>query len=130
MKNLINKVVVFVSPYISKIQAYYFSLSPKLKKLLIIAGGMLGLLLAMLIIALVVKSISNRPVKRVVLPTPAVTALPTPVELTNPSKYATDSAVLKLEENLKDNENKLNNLDIKESNLYPPQLDFEINFPL
>lgn len=130
MKNLINKVVVLVSPYILKIKTYYFSLPLKIKKLLIIAGGMLGFLLAMLIIALVVKSISNRPVKRVVLPTPAVTALPTPEELTNPSKYATDSAVLKLEENLKDNENKLNNLDIKESKLYPPQLDFEINFPL
>lgn len=129
MKALYNKIIILVNPYILKIKAYYISLPAKTQKLLIAAGGMLGFLLVMLIIASVVKSVSHRPVGNVVLPTPAVTVLPTPVELLSPSRYATDSAVLKLEGNLKDNETKLNNLDIKESDLYSPQLDFDINFP-
>ncbi|MGD0523138.1 MAG: hypothetical protein ABSA43_01100 [Candidatus Microgenomates bacterium] len=115
--------------YWLKIKEYYWALSSRTRKLLVIAGGVLGFLLVLLLVASIVKSSLNQPVVKVVLPTPVITALPTPVELTNPSRYATDSAVLKLEGNLKDNETNLNNVDIKESDLYPPQLDFNINFP-
>jgi hypothetical protein len=121
----IKEKVIF---YWTKVKAFYATIPPRIKKMLVLAGGMFALLFILLIVGLIVKSVSNRPVTKVVLPTPVVTTLPTPEELTNPTRYATDSAVLKLEQNLKDNENRLNGLDIKESNLYPPQLDFDIKF--
>jgi hypothetical protein len=114
--------------YWTKLKEFYLTIPVRTKKMLFIAGGMFALLLVLLIVGLIVKSVSSRPVAKVILPTPVITSLPTPATLTNPSKYATDSAVLKLEQNLKDNETKLNSLDIKESNLYPPQLDFDIKF--
>jgi hypothetical protein len=114
--------------YWTKVKAFYTAIPPRIKKMLYIAGGMFAFLFVLLIVGVIVKSVASRPVAKVVLPTPVITALPTPEALINPTRYATDSAVLKLEQNLKDNENMLNSLDIKESNLYPPQLDFDIKF--
>jgi len=63
---------------------------------------------------------------------PEVSPIPTPTpiieEITNPSPYATDSAVLQTEEELKKLESDLREADLKETNLTPPVLDLDVNF--
>jgi len=58
------------------------------------------------------------------------TPTPTPIieQITNPSPYATDSAILQTEEELKKLESELQEVDLKETGLTPPVLDFNVNF--
>ncbi len=68
---------------------------------------------------------------RTILPTQiSPTPTPTPIveQITNPSPYATDSAVLQTEEELKKLESELQEVDLKETNLTPPVLDLDVNF--
>ena len=44
------------------------------------------------------------------------------------SRWATDSGVLKLEEDLKNLSEELKNVDLKESQLSPPVLDMDVEF--
>lgn len=63
-------------------------------------------------------------------PPPALSPFPKPTEmqLGSPSPYATDSGVLKIEENLKSLEQNLQSTDLKESSLMPPSLDWVVGF--
>ena len=59
--------------------------------------------------------------------------IPTPTmeikeEITSPSPYATDAAILKKEEDIKELDKRLQEADLKESPLNPPALDWEIKF--
>lgn len=57
---------------------------------------------------------------------------PTPVTAVSPipkSPYATDSAILLIKDELKNLEKNLDSLDLKESQLLPPALDFEVELP-
>ncbi len=49
-------------------------------------------------------------------------------EITSPSPYATDAALLKTEEEIKNLDKKLQETDLKESKLNPPVLDWDIKF--
>jgi len=49
-------------------------------------------------------------------------------EITSPSPYATDAALLKTEEEIKTLDKRLQETDLKESKLNPPSLDWEIKF--
>lgn len=96
------------------------------KKLkLVIGGGVLIfiLLLILFLIALLPKT----PSKKVVFPTPTPNPTPPQEQIVYPSAYATDSAVLKIEEELKSLENQLQITDIKETGLNPPVLDMKVN---
>lgn len=65
-----------------------------------------------------------------VLPPASPTPTPTPLEerITSPSAYATDSAILKIESDLKTLDQNLQATDLKEAALNPPVLDMQINF--
>lgn len=67
---------------------------------------------------------------QITIPSPAPTPSPTPIieQVTSPSAYATDSAILKIEEDLKNINNDLQSVDLKETSLYPPLLDWEVKF--
>jgi len=67
--------------------------------------------------------------------TPKTENQPTPTptieikeEITSPSPYATDAAILKKEEEIKDLDKRLQETDLKENKLNPPTLDWEIKF--
>ena len=49
-------------------------------------------------------------------------------EITSPSPYATDAALLKIEEEVKNLEQKIQATDLKETGLTPPVLEMEVNF--
>jgi hypothetical protein len=55
---------------------------------------------------------------------------PTPQELphTQPSFYSTDSAVVEIELEIEQSESDLKNVDLEESELTPPLIDFNVNF--
>lgn len=59
---------------------------------------------------------------------PSPSPSPYEEEITNPSVYATDSAVLEIGEKLKEIENEIGQTDLKETSLNPPVLDLEVNF--
>lgn len=56
------------------------------------------------------------------------TPTPVPYEPTRPSVYAQDEVVLKLEEDIDLLENELIRVSLRENDLLPPRLDFNINF--
>jgi hypothetical protein len=60
------------------------------------------------------------------IPQPTTTPLPTTI--INPSKYATDSAILEIESQIIQTESDLNSVDLNESELTPPSLDMNVNF--
>lgn len=90
-----------------------------------VGGGLAGLLIVLLILASLLKKPS-------VSPKQAQPATPTPTpfeeEITSPSIYATDSAILKIEADLKTIDQDLQSTDLKEVGLNPPVLDMEVKF--
>lgn len=94
----------------------------KRKKLILIGTGVfVFLILALFIIS------SNYQVsqfKPPTIPSPS----PTEEEITNPSAYAIDSAVLEIEKRLKEIEKEIDQTDLKETELNPPVLDMDVNF--
>lgn len=84
---------------------------------------------AVCLIAFLVLNILVKPKTKLEPPlTPIPTSPPTLAPVTAPSLYATDSAILSLEEEIKKTENDLLNTDLKESRLNPPALDMNIKF--
>jgi hypothetical protein len=64
-------------------------------------------------------------------PLPIASPTPTPTisgETTPQSFWATDSGILRIEEEVKNIERELDNTDIKEKSLIPPALDWKIKF--
>ncbi len=61
-------------------------------------------------------------------PSPIVKVTIPPRENRNPSRYATDSEVLKLEEEIKSLDKVINDTRIDEPTLNPPTLNFDISF--
>ncbi|MDO8551121.1 MAG: hypothetical protein Q7S03_00355 [bacterium] len=60
--------------------------------------------------------------------TAAQTPTPTPGPSRPISKWATDSAILQIEEELKSVSDSVDNVDLKESGLFPPLLDMQVKF--
>ena len=92
--------------------------------------GALILLLILLVISLysyIYFQKINKGREVVITPTPTL-AMPTPTPTHTPSRWATDSAVLKSEQEVNNIERELNNLDLSEPLLNFPSLDFNINF--
>lgn len=132
MKAYLQKIKLILAPYLAKILAFFKvfwdQIPPKIRKIVIIIFSVLFALIFLLMIASLVMK-QTKESKPLVLPTPEIAISPFPEDvISNPSRYATDSAVLKIEENLKSIEKTLNQMDIKESKLNPPGLDFKISF--
>lgn len=104
---------------------------PKNTKLLIaVVGITFAIIIVLLIVGVVVKGLGSG--RSVVSPTATPSALPVatnvPVEISNPSKYATDSGVLKIESDVDNLTRDMSAVDLKESDLRIPTLDMNVKF--
>lgn len=84
----------------------------------------------LLVVASLYQVFSNRRGPLVVgaTPTPVASQSATPAAIARPSKYATDSAVLDIEKMITELDRDMSAVDIRESQLTPPNLDYEIKF--
>lgn len=103
---------------------------PILRKVLLVFGIIFGLLIVLAVVVSMGQKVNNKTVERVATPTPAVNTkgTPVPIEIRNPSRYATDSGLLKIEEEVKELDLEMGSVDLKELNLRPPDIQFKINF--
>lgn len=104
-------------------------LNPKIKTLnrkyyYIIGAGVFVFLI--LIVIIVRSSLRISQFKPPVFPSPSPS--PCEEEITNPSAYATDSAVLEIGKRIKEIDQDLDKIDLKETGLNPPVLDLNVNF--
>lgn len=110
------------------VEEKYFTFGKfKLKQKIVwfVGEGLAGLLIVLLILASLLKKPSVSPKQaQPVTPTP----IPFEEEITSPSIYATDSAILKIEAELKTIDQDLQSTDLKEVGLNPPVLDMEVEF--
>ena len=97
------------------------------QKMIVFGGIFFAVLLILVLGAILLPFLSGKSQPASSLPTPTPSLTPTP-EIANPSFYATDSAILKIEEDVKKIEEELDSVDIKEKDLIPPALDWEIKF--
>lgn len=96
-----------------------------IKKWVFVLIAVLSVVLILLIVISVV--LGRDPKEFITLPTP--TPASTPFATSKPlSKYATDSAVLKIKQDIDNLDRDLSTVDLDESNLKPRTLDFEISF--
>ncbi len=98
------------------------------KKLIIFTslfGGVMVLLLAVSIFIGFNQQGSSQTVLQELTPTPTTEPKE---EIISPSLYATDAAILKIEEEVENLNQKIQNTDLKESGLTPPVLEMGINF--
>ncbi len=130
-RNLLERFKSFLLLQLMVAKYYWGKVPSQSKKIIKVVGIAIGLSLFSLIIFSAVVTISKKrtPVVVNVVPSevPQTTAFPEE-KIFNPSRYATDSAILKIEEDLKSVEKELNDLEINEVDLLPPKLDFELNF--
>ena len=99
------------------------------KKPLIVFASVFGAVLILLIAIAIFMSFNQNSEPTGNIGQPTLT--PTPEfkeEITSPSSYATDSAVLQKEEEIKTLDEKIQKTDIKESGLNPPVLEWKIEF--
>ncbi|MCX6725834.1 MAG: hypothetical protein NT052_00755 [Candidatus Shapirobacteria bacterium] len=107
-----------------------FANKPKIaKKSLIVFVSIFGIFLLSLLALVIFLSFNqknvNPPAENKPTPTPTMEIKE---EITTPSLYATDAAILKTEEEIKNLDQELQNADLKETNLNPPNLDWQIEF--
>lgn len=99
----------------------------KSRKILYAAAGIFIFLVLVLLLALTQKQTASNGV-----PTPTSTPTPTPTPfmptISSPSAYATDSAVLEIENDISSIVQQLQNVDLKENDILPPAINLNINF--
>ena len=113
--------------YLKVINNQWMKLNPAIRKVIMVTGFIFGLLL---IVAIVfsISTKSNGKVKSTPTPSSNIEQSPLPEIIINPSRYATDSAVLAAEENIKNIEKEIGSTVINDLKLAPPNLLWEINF--
>ena len=84
-------------------------------------------ILFLLLVVWLVNVVKTNNLQKNTKPEQPITTI-TPTETRPPSRWATDSGVLEVEENLKTISNELKAVDLKESGLLPPLLDMKIKF--
>jgi len=92
------------------------------------AGILVFVLMILLLLTTVIKPSAVKPDQKTPLTTPIATIADDPKPIINPSNYANDEEVLKLETELKKLEKDLIDVDLRESSLNPPNLDMKIVF--
>lgn len=98
------------------------------KIMIAVAVALFGIIILVAIIGLIFSGLRNRG-NGTALPqaTPISGEIPQTAPL-KPSRYATDPDVLSIENSLKDLEGELNKIEVKDSYLTLPKLEFNINF--
>ncbi len=104
-------------------------LDPKRKKI-VIGIGVLFAVIFLLLLLNIVAAMFRRPSAPAPSPTPVNTnqGSPNPIIITNPSRYATDEGVLKIESNLNEIEKSLNAINPQHPEIAVPDLDYNIKF--
>lgn len=104
--------------------------SSKNVKLLVIVGIVFLFSILLLLIATLAKNGKSVEVAPTPSPTPTVTSgSPLPeIAISNPSRYASDSGILKIETDVDNLSKEMNSVDLRQSNLRVPTLDFNIKF--
>ena len=103
----------------------------KIKKPILIFTIIFGSLLVILLSITIFFDFQQGKITSQVETTPSPTPTPTTEnkeEITSPSPYATDAAILKIEEEIKNLDQEIISTDLKESGLNPPKLEMKINF--
>ncbi|MFH1971136.1 MAG: hypothetical protein ABIJ05_02000 [Patescibacteria group bacterium] len=113
--------------YVILVTNLWMNLNPALRKVIMITGFIFGLLLLVAII-FSISTKRGRRVKSTPTPSSNIEQSPLPEIIINPSRYATDSAVLTVEENLKSIEKEIGSTLINDLKLAPPNLLWDINF--
>jgi hypothetical protein len=119
-KKIINKYILIVTNL-------WMKLNPAIRKVIMITGFIFGLFMLIAIIFSVSTKIGGK-VKSIPKPTMGIEQSPLPEIIINPSRYATDSAILAVEENLKIIEKEIGITVINDLKLSPPNLLWDINF--
>ena len=103
---------------------------PILRKVLVIFGIVFGLLILLGLVVSMGQKVAKKTITPVATATPVIGtgSTPVPIEIKNPSRYATDSGLLKIEEDIKKIDQGMGSVDLKELNLRPPDIQFKINF--
>ncbi len=104
-----------------------FTLPTLSKKMKILFGALAFLFVLLLLLSL---TSAGQRVKNSILasPTPSPESTPNLPDIGEPSAYATDPAVLDVENRLGDFEKSVNTTELKEDTIRPPQVDWEVNF--
>lgn len=104
-------------------------LDPKRKKI-VLGVGILFAIIILLLLLNIVAAIFKRPSAPAPSPTPVNTnqGSPLPIIITNPSRYATDEAVLKIENSLNEIEKSLNAINPQHPEIAVPNLDYNVKF--
>ena len=105
-----------------------------IKKAIIKQEKILIIVLALVVISLAMAVLWVTYLQQILLKQPfapgATQPSPTPISelTTTPSAYATDSAILRIKNNLQEIEKELGATDLYESGLLPPVLDMKVEF--
>jgi hypothetical protein len=99
-------------------------ISPRAKKVIAILLAFIVLSVLVLAFVPIIKKLLQKPVEEMPPVEPAQLTLTT----RKPSRYATDEVVLKVETDVANLEKDLNSLEVKESDLNPPPLNWDVNF--
>jgi len=122
-----NKSKLSLDKYTKVFKDTWLKLNPQIRKVITVTGFVFGIF----ILLAIVFSISTRPGGRSkATPTPMgnVNQSPLPEIIINPSKYATDSGVLLVEDNIKKIEKEIGGTVINDLKLSQPNLLWDINF--
>ncbi|MBU2035989.1 hypothetical protein KKC36_00875, partial [Patescibacteria group bacterium] len=113
--------------YVTLAANLWMKLNPALRKVIMITGFIFGLLLLLAIVFSVSPKTGNK-VQSTPKPNITVEKSPLPEIIINPSRYATDSAVLAVEEDLKTIEKEIGSTVINDLKLAPPNLLWDVSF--
>ncbi|SRR5258708_6280850 len=104
-----------------------FNKSSKNTKLIIMI--VVVLLSIIFFLSILVALFGKKPVALTPIPSPTSIAVsPAPIVILGASRYATDSGVLKIEGDLNNIQKQLETIDVKQSDLNIPTMDFNITF--
>jgi len=96
-----------------------------LKNILKAAMLFLPVILIIFLFSMIAKLEKSKPESEVVAPQEEPTATP---QVFAPTRWATDSAVLEIEETVLQIEKELEGLDLNQASLHPPVLDLNVGF--
>lgn len=99
---------------------------PKRKIILAVGGLVFVAIAAFLLVLFLTSQKSGEKIFLQVVPSPVPSVTEKPLRPSSP--YATDAAILKIEEDLKSLDQELQTTDLKESGLNPPVLDMKVEF--
>lgn len=104
----------------------YKALPKNTQKLLMVVGVLFAIIFILLLLAVLFAPSKKPAVIATPAPTP-VSVSPTP-NVVSVSRYASDEGVLRIENNLNEIQKSLNILDVRQTDLTQPTLDFDIDF--